>query len=126
VTQLHGHDNAVYDQSESEYRVKADDSLVSIGARKGIESAPLAAMNGFKPRTRLKPGQVLNIDNRHVVPADLQDGILINLPQRKLFLLNNGVVESNYPIGPGKAVFATPIGGFSVVQMRENQAHEDA
>lgn len=106
--------------NESQYTVKPGDSLVSIGARNGIESATLAAMNGLKPKTALKAGQVIEIDNRHIVPADLYDGILINIPQRKLFLLADGRVEGNYPIGPGKAVFATPVGSFSVIQMREN------
>ena len=87
--------------SEFQYTVKAGDSLVSIGARSGIESGTLATMNGLKPKTPLKPGQVLEIDNRHIVPADLRDGILTNLPQRKLFLLSDGRVEANYPIGPG-------------------------
>ncbi len=63
---------------------------------------------------------MLDIDNRHIVPADLRDGILVNLPQRKLFLLKDGTVQANYPIGPGRAAFATPIGSFSVIQMREN------
>ncbi len=106
--------------SEFQYKVKAGDSLVSIGARNGIGSQTLAAMNGLKPKASLKAGQVLEIDNRHVVPADLSDGILVNLPQRKLFFLNNGKVEGNYPVGPGKAAFATPIGSFSVIQMRES------
>jgi L,D-transpeptidase ErfK/SrfK len=105
---------------ESDYTVKAVDSLVSISARNGVESATIAAMNGLKPKTALKAGQVLKIDNRHIVPADLRDGILINLPQRKLFLLGEGAVIANYPIGPGKAAFKTPIGSFSVIQMREN------
>jgi L,D-transpeptidase ErfK/SrfK len=106
--------------SEFQYAVKAGETLVSIGARKGIESGTLAAINGLKPNAALKPGQLLDIDNRHIVPADLPDGILINLPQRKLFFLNEGTVEGNYPIGPGKTAFATPIGSFSVIQMREN------
>jgi L,D-transpeptidase ErfK/SrfK len=106
--------------SEFQYAVKAGDTLVSIGARKGIESGTLAAINGLKRNAALKPGQLLDIDNRHIVPADLPDGILINLPQRKLFFLNEGTVEGNYPIGPGKTAFATPIGSFSVIQMREN------
>jgi L,D-transpeptidase ErfK/SrfK len=80
----------------------------------------LAGMNGLKPKAPLKPGQILEIDNRHIVPADLLDGILINLPQRKLFLTSDDTVLANYPIGPGKAAFPTPIGSFSVVQMREN------
>jgi L,D-transpeptidase ErfK/SrfK len=106
--------------SEFEYTVRPGDSLLSIGARKGIETKTLAAMNGLRANTALKPGQILRIDNRHVVPADLQSGILINLPQRKLFLLRGGEVASNYPVGPGKAAFESPIGEFSVVQMREN------
>lgn len=106
--------------SEFKYTVKAGDTLVSVGARNGIESGTLAAMNGLKPKTPLKPGQVLDIDNRHIVPADLPDGILINVPQRKLFFLNDGRVEGNFPIAPGKAAFATPTGSFSVIQMREN------
>lgn len=106
--------------SEFKYTVKPGDTLVSVGARNGIESGTLAAMNGLKPKAALKPGQVLDINNRHIVPADLPDGILINVPQRKLFFLNDGRVEGNYPIGPGKTAFATPIGSFSVIQMREN------
>jgi|SRR5580704_5472167 L,D-transpeptidase ErfK/SrfK len=77
-------------------------------------------MNGLKINTALNRCQVLDIDNRHIVPADLPDGILVNLPRRKLFLLNNGKVQGDYPIGPAKAGFATPIGSFSDIQMREN------
>lgn len=106
--------------SDFQYTVKAGETLVSIGARNGIESGTLAAMNRLKPKTALKPGQMLDIDNRHIVPTELPDGILVNLPQRKLFLLNGGKVQGDYPIGPGKAAFATPLGSFSVIQMREN------
>jgi L,D-transpeptidase ErfK/SrfK len=56
---------------ESEYTVKASESLVSIGARNGIESRTFAAMNALKPKTPLKRGQVLKIDNRHVVVPSL-------------------------------------------------------
>jgi L,D-transpeptidase ErfK/SrfK len=56
--------------SEFKYTVKPRETLVSVGARNGIESGTLAALNGLKPKTALKPGQVLDIDNRHIVPAD--------------------------------------------------------
>jgi hypothetical protein len=35
---------------EFQYTVNAGDSLVSIGARNGIEGGTLAAMNGLKPK----------------------------------------------------------------------------
>lgn len=71
--------------SESDYTVKAGDTLLSIGARKGIETKTLAAINGLRPSTALKPGQIIKIDNRHIVPADVEDGILINLPRESCF-----------------------------------------
>jgi hypothetical protein len=77
---------------ESKYTVRAGDSSVSLGARNGMESATLAALNGLKPKAPLKPGQTLKIDNRHLVPADPNDRILVNLPERELCLLNKGIV----------------------------------
>jgi len=83
---------------EFRYTAKARYTLVSIGFRSGIESGILTAMNGLKTNTALKPGQVLDIDNRLIVPTDLPDDILVNLPQRKLFFLNSSKVQENYPI----------------------------
>jgi L,D-transpeptidase ErfK/SrfK len=77
-------------------------------------------MNGLKPTTQLKAGQIIHGDNGHVVPADLDDGILVNLPQRKLFLIRSGELVGAYPVAPGKPAFKTPTGGFQVIQMREN------
>ena len=103
-----------------EYTVQKGDTFESIGSRKGVETAVLAKLNGLKPTTPLKAGQVIRGDNGHVVPADLDDGILVNLPQRKLFLIRSGDLVSAYPVAPGKPAFKTPTGGFQVQQMREN------
>lgn len=103
-----------------EYRVKKGDTFRSIGARKGVEAEMLARSNGLKPSVQLTIGQVIRGDNGHVVPVDLENGILVNLPQRKLFLLRDGELVSAYPVAPGKPAFKTPTGGFQVIQMREN------
>jgi L,D-transpeptidase ErfK/SrfK len=103
-----------------EYTVQKGDTFESIGSRKGVETAVLAKLNGLKPTSSLKAGQVIRGDNAHVVPADLDDGILVNLPQRKLFLIRNAELVSAYPVAPGKPAFKTPTGGFQVLQMREN------
>jgi hypothetical protein len=76
-------------------------------------------MKGLTPKVPLKPGQTLKVDNRHVVPADLNDGILNNPTERRFFLLNRA--SSMLITRPDrKAAFGMPIGGFSVVQMLEN------
>jgi len=103
----------------SEYTVKPGDTLGSIGARYGIDSRVLARVNGIQRASALVVGQKLHLDNRHVVPADLADGIVINLPQRLLFLLHDRSVVRQYPIAPGRPTWPTPIGTFEVVQMLE-------
>jgi len=47
--------------SEFKYTVTEGDTLMSVGARLGIENARLAAMNDLKPKRSLKPGDVLRV-----------------------------------------------------------------
>jgi len=95
--------------------VSQGDSLTGIGARFGMEPRLLARANGLSATAKLKPGRVLEVDNRHIVPGGLDDGILINLPQRMLFRLVGGEVQSAYPIAAGKPTWPTPRGDFVVV-----------
>lgn len=96
------------------YTVLPGDSLTGIGARFGMDPQLLARVNGLSMTVPLKPGQVLDVDNRHIVPAELDDGIVINLPQRMLFRLVGGEVQLAYPIAAGKPSWPTPQGSFVV------------
>jgi len=106
--------------NEFVYAVKRGDTFVSIGSRYGVGPSVLAAANGLKISARLKPGQVLQIDNRHIVPHELDDGILINVPQRMLFLFRDGKLVSDYPVGLGRPTWPTARGGFHVLELREH------
>lgn len=96
------------------YTVLPGDSLTGIGARFGMEPRLLARANGLSALALLKPGQTLEVDNRHIVPAGLDDGILINLPQRMLYRFEAGELQAAYPIGVGKPDWPTPSGEFHV------------
>ena len=101
---------------EFDYTVEKGDSLSGIGARYGVSAKALASRNGLKLSTKLRPGQVLRIDNRHIVPStSLQDGILINLPQRLLFLFEDGRLVAWYPVAVGQPDWQTPTGSFKVM-----------
>lgn len=101
---------------EFDYTVEKGDSLSGIGARYAVSAKALASRNGIKLSTKLRPGQVLRIDNRHIVPAtSLQDGILINLPQRLLFLFEAGRLVAWYPVAVGQPDWQTPTGSFKVM-----------
>jgi L,D-transpeptidase ErfK/SrfK len=96
------------------HTVKRGDSLTSVGARFGVAPATMARANDLPVNARLKEGQPLRIDNRHIVPAGLQDGILINIPQRMLFYFKEGRLLHFFPVGLGRPDWPTPTANFTV------------
>ena len=52
------------------------------------------------------------VDNRHIVPQGYDDGIVVNLPQRRLFLFRNGALKHSYPVAVGSEGWKTPVGDF--------------
>jgi mono/diheme cytochrome c family protein len=101
--------------------VSRGESWTTIGARVGVDPAVLARRNGFAVGVPLNPGDVLGIDNRHIVPGNAEgDELLINLPQRMLFDYRQGAVRASYPIAVGRPDWPTPVGSFSIVAMESN------
>jgi L,D-transpeptidase ErfK/SrfK len=103
------------------YQVKAGDTLTRIGARYGVDAAVIHKENHLPEGRPLKIGQVLRIDNRHIVPASLPDGIVINLPQRMLFRMRGGSLEKAYPVGVGRPDWPTDTGNFTIVNREEGK-----
>ena len=99
---------------EFDYVVERGDDLVSLSARYGISEALLASGNSRKRDVRLRRGEVLRIDNRHLVPKNPGDGIIINIPQRMLFYFERGALVSYYPVSLGRRDWRTPTGSFIV------------
>ena len=100
--------------------VQPGETLTSIGARFGVAAGVLARENGRQPSTRLQTGQELRVYNRHIVPPGLEDGVLINIPQRLLFYVAQGRPVARYPVGLGRPDWPTPTGTFSVLSKEEN------
>jgi len=103
------------------YSVQANDSLIKIGARFGVAAEVLARENGLKVNARLVPGQDIVVDNRHILPAVLENGLLINLPQRMLYFFRDAQLVAAYPVGLGKPTWRTPAGEFSVINKSDNK-----
>lgn len=106
---------------DTEYIVQRGDFLIAIGARFGVAPKLLARQNGIPYDAVIHPGQRLRIHNPHIVPEALDDGILINLPQRMLFHFSQGKLREAYPVGLGKPSWATPQDEFKVVSKVENK-----
>jgi L,D-transpeptidase ErfK/SrfK len=96
------------------HTVRAGDSLAMIAARAGLPTARLAADNALPPDARLRRGQVLRLDNRHIVPHTAGSGMLINVPQRMLFVIEDGEAVAAYPVAAGQPDWQTPFGIFEI------------
>jgi lipoprotein-anchoring transpeptidase ErfK/SrfK len=107
--------------TRSEYLVRKGDSLVRIGARLGVDWRQLARINGIEPSRTLRVGQVLYYDNHRIVPKRVKDGIVINIPDRTLYLFRGGRVWKSYPVAVGRPrkpkddeLWMTPTGRFTI------------
>lgn len=97
-----------------DYTVIRGDTLASLGSRTGVDVATLASSNALRAAARLTPGQQLHIDNRHIVPSG-QGSIVINVPQRMLFLIEDGRATMAMPVALGRPTWPTPTGTFTVL-----------
>jgi L,D-transpeptidase ErfK/SrfK len=103
------------------YVARIGDSLTSIGSRFGVSERVLARDNGLSAPYRLKTGNRLKVDNRHLIPEALPEGIVINIPQRMLFLFSDAKLAASYPVALGRPDWKTPTGNFLVAQLEKNK-----
>ena len=104
-----------------EHEARPGESLSMIGSRHGAPGRLIARDSGLKAGAPLKPGTVLVVDNRHLVPDDLTEGIVINAPQRMLYLFSDGELRAAHPVALGRPDWPTPLGPFKVANMAKDK-----
>lgn len=106
------------------YTVRPGDNLTLIGARLGTSLVQLQRDNLQQDFNKLRPGQVLAYDNRHIVPpAPVLEGdaVLVNLPQRMLFHYRDGRLRAAYPVAVGKRSWRTPVTETRIVSREKDK-----
>ena len=108
------------------YKVKNRETISIIAAKLGVSRQHLAKMNGIRVNSTLKAGQEIKYDNRRIVPLKIQDGIVINIPDRTLYFFRNGKLQNSLPVALGKPVknrkydWTTPTGKFTITAKQKN------
>lgn len=103
---------------EVRYRVQAGDSLERVAKRHGMKVATAAAVNRLADPRRLRIGQELILSNRRIVPAKLDDGLVINIAERMLYWFKAKQLVAQFPVAVGKADWETPPGRFKIITRR--------
>lgn len=112
--------DAIVERSVSRVVVPGD-TLAALAARYGVSASRIARENGIDPRRPLQPGQRVDVLSRHVVPPAIDDGIVVNVPQRMLYRFEAGHVVSADPVAVGRPGWATPTGEFTVIHRQADK-----
>lgn len=108
---------------EGIYTVERGDTIELIASKLGVDKKTLIKENQLDPKTKLQPGTQLKVNTRKIVPKVVNDGIVINIPDRMLYFFKDGALDSYYPLclgmpvtqpGLGKIEWKTPEGRFKV------------
>ena len=103
-----------------ECEVPARTSLGILCAEKGVKWTVVAKHNCLKKPYKITKGMVLKINTRHIVPTELSNGFVINLPELLLYYFVNGTYQRRYSLAVGKPSWPTPTGNYKIVEKRKN------
>jgi L,D-transpeptidase ErfK/SrfK len=105
---------------ETDIEVQKKIDLSRVALEKGVRWWVVAWHNHLKKPYKLKPGMIIKINNTHIVPALLKDGLVINLPELNLYYFKNGVYQRRYALAVGKRSWPTPTGSYKIYEKRKN------
>ncbi|MHB8881576.1 MAG: L,D-transpeptidase family protein [Thermodesulfovibrionales bacterium] len=111
---------------EGVYTVKKGDTLDLIGARLGVPWKQIVRENRLDPQKPLKKGARLKVDTRRIVPRVIDNGIIVNIPDRTLYYFKEGQIETVFPVALGMrprqeaADWTTPLGKFTILRKAKN------
>ena len=108
------------------YTVMPNDTLKLVAAKLGVNRQHLARMNKLDSKAVLKVGQKLKYNNRKIIPRQINDGIVINIPELTLYYFKLGKLAASMPVALGSAPknkkhdWKTPTGKFKIIAKQKD------
>jgi len=102
------------------HRIQEDETLLEIARLHDLGYVELLAANpGIDPWLP-KPDRTLLLPTAHLLPTAQREGIVINLPEFRLYYFADGPGRvDTYPIGIGREGWSTPTGTTAITRKRE-------
>jgi lipoprotein-anchoring transpeptidase ErfK/SrfK len=110
----------------STYTIIKGDTLRLVAAKLGVSRQHLSQMNKLGAKASLQIGQQLKYNNRKIIPLRLQEGIVVNIPDRTLYYFQQGKLVRSLPVALGTAtknekyVWQTPTGKFKITAKQKD------
>ena len=103
-----------------EYKTVPGDYGIIISGKLGVDWSHIAKENGLNPDAPLPKGQLLRVKFRRIVPETMENGIIINIPDRTLYRFEGERLKDYYFIAAGKPTWQTPLGDFVIKAKAKN------
>ncbi|HEX8949871.1 MAG TPA: L,D-transpeptidase family protein [Dissulfurispiraceae bacterium] len=109
-----------------EYHVVKGDTIEGIGSKLGVKWGRIVRENGIDIHKPLRIGQRIRANTRKIVPKTVDNGIVINIPDKTLYFFKKGALVMSFPVGLGIAsgheseTWRTPEGAFRVKNKQRN------
>ncbi len=110
----------------STYTIIKGDTLRLVAAKLGVSRQHLTQMNKLDPKASLQVGKQLKYNNRKIIPLRIQEGIVVNIPDRTLYYFQQGKLVKSLPVALGTAtknekyVWQTPTGKFKITSKQKD------
>ena len=102
------------------YTAKTDDTMVHIARAHSLGFVEVRAANPYVDPWLPGEGTKMVLPSRHILPEAEHKGIVINLPEMRLYAFINGdKAPATYPLGIGREGLETPEGFTTVVRKQE-------
>jgi len=106
--------------AERVYTAQYEDTLYQIARHFDLGIVEVMAANPGVDPWMPGAGTRIKLPLAHILPAAPRQGIVINLPEFRLYLYDSDGQVYSFPIGVGKEGWQTPTGDTRLVKKREN------
>jgi L,D-transpeptidase ErfK/SrfK len=96
------------------YTVAPGDGLYAVARARGLAFTAVARANGIEKPNLIRAGKTLTLPTRFILPPGGREGIVVNIPESRLFHFRGGVLQAVYPATVGLPTWQTPVGAFTV------------
>ncbi|MBL27916.1 MAG: L,D-transpeptidase [Rhodospirillaceae bacterium] len=100
------------------YRTKRDDTLHEVARRFNLGFVELVAANPGVSAWLPGEGTEVVLPTAHILPAVPHEGIVINLPELRLYYFSEDGSVVTHPVGVGREGWETPLGITKVVRKK--------
>ncbi len=101
------------------YVVQEGETLHDIAIHQKLGFLELKTANPDVDHWLPVPGSTIVLPNIHMLPKQVDNGIIVNLAAMRLFRFEDGKVTATFPIGVGRDGRETPRGATAVVRKKE-------